>query len=78
MISEKEFLIHAYELLTSDSYKRFITPLIHKRINELETLIVNADDGDEARRERRKEMLKWLALPDELLNTINELSKEND
>lgn len=54
---DKEFLMRAYDALTSDNYRRYILPLIYARIMELENRIVAEDEMDEQRREARKELI---------------------
>ena len=55
---DQEFLLKAYDTLSSDGFRKYIAPLIWSRVAELEERIINEDKMDEQNRCARNELIK--------------------
>lgn len=75
---EREFLLRAYEVLTSEGYKRYIVPLIHDRIGHLEGRIIEEDKMDAERRYAVKELKRIVMLEQSVKKTVEEGVKLNE
>lgn len=73
---DKDFLLRAYDVLSSEGFRRYVMPLIHERINLIEDRIVAEDRMDNERREARKELLRIVELPQIVKQELEDMSKE--
>lgn len=75
---EQDFLLKAYDILSSDAYRHYIIPLILDRIEELEERIIKDDSMDEQHRYGRKELIQIVALAGRVKQALTDGHKSID